>query len=681
MKISVNKKSNDSFILTDYSINSDDRYEWLRDPNWPQSISSDIKEYLEQENDIYENFFSDIADVTNKLFLELKSRVKEHDTTVPIKRGCYYYYSYIKTGQEYWTHVRKNISNESIEEIVLDENAESEGQDFCKIADIKISPDHKLVAYSIDTNGSERYSIRIRKIGNQELVEECHLDTFGSIEWNKDSNGFYYIPTGESWRANEVKLHKLLGNEDISVFKENDETFWVSIEKSSSEDFLFITTKSGNAAEVSFINLNEDELKSKIILKRHIDHIYYVTHHNDYFYIVTNDRGKNYRLVKVCIDNLNANEWCELIEHNEQIYLYNVVANKGFLILEKKVNGLPKIQLINYENLQSEEIIFNDQSYDISLISTDYAEKYVRYEYSSLVQPSQIIDYNTQDKSYTVLKTQEIPSGYQKDNYITKRLWASSKDGIKIPLTILYKSDLKFDSSNPVYLYGYGAYGISVPLKFRSNAISLVDRGFIYAIAHIRGGDDLGYEWYESAKFLNKKRTFEDFLAVAEFMIQNKFTSSGNISICGGSAGGMLIGYCINNASHLFKAAVLHVPFVDVLATMLDESLPLTQIEFKEWGNPKDTQFYDYIKSYSPFDNICVQHYPHIMITSGLNDPRVTYWEAAKFALKLRNHKLDDNTLVFKTNMSVGHSGKSGRYDHLAEIAQEYAFIIHMHNK
>jgi len=614
----------------------------------------------------------------DSLFAELKARIKEDDFTVPIKVDDYYYYSYIKQGQDYWVHARKHGSLSAKEEVLLDENLEAAGKDFFHTGDVEASPNHKLLAYGMDLDGSERYQLFVKDIAGNKLLDGNVKDAFGSIVWHKNNEGFFYIPTGENWRAEKVFYHTIgmPQSDDVLVYEEKDHTFSVNIDLSSSERYLFIVAKSGNNNETWYLDLEDPNAKLTVVLPRERDHLYHVTHHGDYFYMLTNDKGKNYRLVRADIDDPNKSRK-EIIGHINDVYLLDVTAYKNHIVLEKRVLGLTQIQIIELATKESEEIKFKDEVYDAYHIFTTFDSLAVRYQYSSLTQPRSIMEYEFATKKSTELKIQEIPSGYDAEKYQTKRVWATSNDGVKVPVSLLYRKDLfKQDGSNPLYLYGYGSYGIAIPPSFRTTALSLVNRGFVFAIAHIRGGDDLGYDWYESAKFLTKKRTFEDFIAAAESLIEHKYTAKGQIAICGGSAGGMLMGYCANNAPELYKAIIMHVPFVDVLETMMDETLPLTPLEFEEWGNPKDPAYYEYIKSYSPFDNIAAQSYPNIFITSGLNDPRVGYWEPTKFALKLRDYKNDDNLLLLKTNMDAGHQGKSGRYDSLKELAEEYVFIL-----
>lgn len=653
-------------------------YDWLRDKNWPHSIDAKIIKHLETENGLVEQFFEPLGSHVDVLYGEMVGRVAENDWTVPIKKGEYEYYSVIKQGQEYWDLYRTRVVDGS-KQLVLDENAKSVGHDFFKVRAVEISKNDKYVAYAVDYSGAERYDIIVQEISRGSIVDSAVTNAFPYVEWDNGSGGFYYIPADENWRAREVRYHMLNSDvkDDQSIYYEDDETFGVGIHKSLSERFLYIDSRSSNSNEIRYIDLDSVEKSLQLLSQRREDVEYQVSDWGDSFYIVTNDVGRNNRVIKVGIGN-TFESGQELIPHSEEEYITGLHLYSNHAVLERRILGLAAISIHDVVDLKlMSKVEFEDESYDASHIPTEFHDNTVRYQYSSLSRPKMVKEWNPVSRECKVLKVTEIPSGFDSQLYQTKRLWVKSADGTDVPVSILYKKDLlKLDGSNPLYLYGYGSYGIGIPASFRSSIYSLVDRGFVFAIAHIRGGDDLGYKWYESAKFLNKKRTFEDFIASVRGLIAGGYTSPGRVVIYGASAGGMLIGYCINQAPELFKAAIMDVPFVDVLATMLDETLPLTPGEFKEWGNPKQKEFYDYIKSYSPFDNIKAMHYPHIFVTAGLYDPRVTYWEPAKFVSKLRSRKLDSNLLLFKTEMGAGHAGKSGRYQSYKEIAQEYAFIL-----
>lgn len=660
-----------------------DKYSWLRDPLWKangyEMKDEKILSFLNGENAKVESFFKPLENLKAKIFDELKGRIKEDDSTVPVKHGDFYYYTEMKAGHEYSVHIRKKSSLDAISEVILDENVEAKEYSFFKVKSAKVSHDHRYLAYSVDITGGERFIIYIKDLDSNRIVDKIE-NTFGVFEWD-NNYGIYYIPANEFWRSDKILFHKLNSqqSEDALIYQEEDATYHLGIEKTLSERFLIIDSHSGVDNEIHVIDLNSEAKKLSTIQKRRENHKYSLTHHDDYFYIITNDKGRNFRLVKALISSSNYESWEEIIAHDENVYLIEVAAYKKALVVVSKELGLNKISFYDYKKFERTDITFDQEVYYADHINTDYESEAVRYIYSALSTPHSYYEQNFEDVSKKLLKVTEIPSGFEPSEYEVKREFAISSDEVKVPISLLYKKNMfRKDGLNPLYLYGYGSYGISITPYFSSKIISLVDRGFVYAIAHIRGGDDLGYDWYESAKFLNKKRTFIDFIACAEHLIKSNYTKQGEIAICGGSAGGMLVGAAINMRPELFKAAVMHVPFVDVLNTMLDETLPLTPGEFKEWGNPKDPIFYEYIKSYCPYSNIKVQDYPHVFITAGLYDPRVTYWEPAKFLCKLREFKKDNNISLMKTNMSAGHTGKTGRFVHLEEFSEEFAFILNI---
>jgi oligopeptidase B len=670
------------FYVVPYMFNmQEDEFAWLRDPSWPQEVKKkEVLEFVNTANDKCSSYFDSIQSDVSNLFDEMKARISEDDFTPPVKIDDYFYYSYINKGNDYWVHARKHLSLDAQEEIVLDENKRAHGIEFFNIEEVKSSPNHKYTAYSINTTGDERYFIEVKDLFSGDIVESNVNNVFGSIIWDSSSSGFFYIKCDDDWRAKEVYYHKLedAQSDDTLVFKESDGTFWVGICNTSDNRYLTISSKSGTSNEVYLVDLSYPLSDPKLLKARKEGCLYYVSSHGDCLYIIINDTGRNFRLIKTSISE-PFEDVEELLPYNSREYLESVTCYKNWIVIEKRILGLVDISVFSYDLSTNHSISFEDSSYSASHIFTSFDSESVRYSYSSLSKPNKIMEISINTKSISTLKTQSIPSGFNENNYQVERIWAKSEDGVEVPISLVYNKHLfKKDGSNPLYLYGYGSYGISVNPYFRSTIFSLVDRGFVYAIAHIRGGDDLGYEWYESAKFLNKKKTFEDFIYCAKHLANEKYTSEGKITICGGSAGGMLIGATINMAAHLFKSAILHVPFVDVLNTMLDDTLPLTPGEFKEWGNPKDVEFFEYMRSYSPYDNISAKEYPNILITAGLKDPRVSYWEPAKFYAKLSKLKLDKNYLFMKTNMGAGHFGKSGRYDHLKEIAEEFAFVLNM---
>jgi len=649
---------------------SGDNYAWLRDKNWPKVEDPEILAYINAENDYFKAETESFQPLEKQIYAELKARVKEDDESYPVKKDNYYYYSKMEKGKDYIILCRKSSNN--LEEILLDGNILAQGKSSFALGATKTSEDHSKLAYAFDADGSERYNIYVRDLNTAQDLNDVINDTLGGIVWNKAGSGFYYIKLNENWRPDRVFFH-LLGDDqqqDILIYQELDPGFYLHINKSASSEYLLIDSGNGSSSETQYLSLNESPSKPIIVIKRRANHLYSLDHINNKFYLLTNDLGKNFRLVSIIDEKFN-----EIIPHNDDYYLVDMALYNQHLVVTKRVLGLNKIE---YYNLETEKLAgnidFQEEVYQANINFTNKEDLYLRINYSSLTMPRSVLEYDFNSKILHSRKTDEV-LGYDPSLYKAERLWAKSSDGTKVPISIVYRKDMKKESA-PLLLYGYGSYGLGMSASFRSNIISLLDRGFTYAIAHIRGGDELGFNWYESAKFLTKKRTFEDFIASAEYLIEQKHTSSEKLAIMGGSAGGMLMGVCINQRPGLFQAVIALVPFVDVLNTMLDETLPLTPIEFEEWGNPKDKNYFDYIKSYSPYDNIEKKYYPNMLVTAGLTDPRVGYWEAAKWVAKLRTYKQDNNLLLLKTDMDAGHAGKSGRFKILEEVAMIYSFIL-----
>lgn len=660
-----------------------DQYHWMRAEGWPNSVKDQkVLDYLNQENKYFDSFINPLEKEKNIIFEELKGRIKLADQSTYIKRDKYYYYTRTEEDKEYPIYCRKYESTDNKEEILLDVNELAKEQKFTSIGGFAISPDHNLMAYSVDHTGGEKFTIKLYDIKSAKYLSDTIEDTAGSIIWHEDQSGFFYTPIEpDNWRHNKVYFHKLETNkkEDKLIYHEQDHLYYTSVSKSSSKKYIFVVINGHDSNEIYYIDMHDKSLTPKVILKRKDMVQYSVDHNGDYFYISTNDNAKNFKILRSESKNYSStSKWIDYIKEDKDKYLSSFDITKDFLLINYRIKGLPELVVHNLNDTTEKKLTFPEAAYSARIYSTNFEENDIRSDYSSMARPNTTYSYDFSSSILNTLKVQEIPSGHDPKQYTVERIFVKT-DGVEVPITILYKNDLfKHDGSNPLYLYGYGSYGISIPPVFKNTAITLANRGFVYAIAHIRGGDDLGYDWYESAKFLNKKRTFADFIAAADELVNKKYTSKGNITIMGGSAGGMLIGNVINQRPELFKAAIAHVPFVDVLNTMLDETLPLTPGEFKEWGNPKEKEYFDYIKSYSPYDNVTKQSYPNIMVTAGLSDPRVGYWEASKWVAKLRDQKTDNNIIIFKTNMSFGHQGASGRFDYLKEAAEDVVFIFKM---
>lgn len=665
-------------IGTNTMTQTTDEFAYLRHPNWPKEVTDQkIINFLENENTIAKAFFEPLEPMINDIFNQIKARIPLKDFKPPVQNKEYTYFQEIGEHDDYWKYFRKDAHKT---QIILDVNILAKGHEFCTVTAVTPSPDNQYLAYCINLEGGEDYTIVVKSLKTGEIIDQKVTNSFGQISWHANSKGFFYVPCGDNWRAQKVMLHRIGDLEDITVYEEKDSTYWVDMQTSLSHDFLFITPHTGERNEVWSVDLRQETQQPRLLKSRDDGHITHIDHHGEYFYALINDMGKNFRLVRTSIHAPWSNI-TQIIPHSKDVYLDGIEAYQNFLLVSKKNLGVPEITAIDHSTLLPKfEIDFSkhgkSKSFAASALTMHYESNRLRYTYSSLCEPSQIWEYVDNDTTELVKKI--TFDGFDPNDYEIERIYSTSDDGTQVPISLIYKkSTFKKDGSNPLYLYGYGSYGISMEPQFRPHIFPLLDKGFVYAIAHIRGGADLGHYWYEAAKFLTKKRTFEDFISCAKHLCDTNYTSKGNIAIDGRSAGGMLIGYAINTAPDLFKAAVLGVPFVDVLNTMLDETLPLTATEFEEWGNPKDPQYYDYIKSYSPYDNVKAQNYPAIFMTTGIKDPRVGYWEPAKFLAKIKSMKLDKNPLLMKTNMAAGHFGKSSRFEMYREYAQEYAFILH----
>ena len=661
-----------------------DNYSWIKQKDWkevilnPNKLNAQVKKYLDEENLFKENQLKDIKDIEKKLFEELKSKIKNEDNSVPKRDGDYLYgYKYNKNS-EYPIYYRKNITKNS-EEIILDCEKKSKTHTYFNVASISHSHNHKSVAYNIDTNGSEYFSIFVEDIDKKEILSPEIKNTTGDIIWSLDNNYIFYVGLDQNHRPTKVFKHKIGSdtNKDLLIYEEKDPSFFCSINLSKTKKYLFIRTADHETSEYLFINLQLNEI-TPVLFKKRIKKIEYdLEHHENFFLISTNiDEAKNF---KIMISHEESyQKWEEFIAYEKDNLILDFILLKDWLVRLERTEGSENIIILNLNNKDQHKISFDEEAYNLSLDhGYEYETDTFRYSYSSPTTPKSIFDYDCKLKKQELKKTQEVPSGHNKDDYICKKIFATAHDNEKIPITILYKKGVKLDSNNYLLLYGYGSYGISIPSNFSTNRLSLVDRGIIYAIAHIRGGKEKGYEWYENGKLLNKKNTFLDFISCAKKLCEDKYTSPKKIIAQGGSAGGLLMGYIANESPDLFLGIIAQVPFVDICNTMLDEDLPLTVTEIPEWGDIKnDKKSFLYVKSYSPYDNVKKQNYPHMLVTGGISDPRVTYWEMTKWVAKLRENKTDNNLLLLHMNMTAGHSGASGRFDYLKEIAMEYGFVL-----
>jgi oligopeptidase B len=656
----------------------EDPWHWLKDPKYPVVEDHDILAYLKAENLWFEQNMAGQKALTDNLFQEMKGRIKEEDSSVPQKDGNWIYWSKFEEGMQYRQHWRKPVDGGE-DQLFLDENLLAKGKEYFRLGAMSISPDGQLLAYAFDDNGSERFEARIKNLETGTLLPDTIPGTLSSLVWSADSENLLYGLANEQWRTDNARLHKLGTDiaDDIELFHEEDEGFRVGIGLTQSEKFIIISSGNHETSEVHLLPTDNPHAKPILVSAREPGREYEVEEHEDTLYILTNDEHSNFRLAMASMDR--PDQWETLIPGSDRFYLTDVTTFKNFYVTEGRENGLDQIEIRFYDDpFRVERISFPEASYVAGLSDNpEYDVEKLRLGYDSMVTPNTVYDYHLGDKKLEILKVQEIPSGYDASEYTTERLTVKARDNTMVPVSLVYKKGTKLDGSAPLHLYSYGAYGYAVPPSFSTSRLSLVDRGFIYAIAHIRGGDDLGRNWYLQGKLMERKNTFNDFIDVANGLIEKGYTRKGRITTSGGSAGGSLMGAIVNSNPDLWGAVVAHVPFVDILNTMLDESLPLTPGEWPEWGNPiTDKAAFEYILSYSPYDQVSAQNYPPMLVTAGLNDPRVTYWEPAKWTAKLRVNKTDDNVLLLKTNMGAGHGGKSGRWNQVEEVAEEYAFIL-----
>lgn len=659
-----------------------DPYYWFNERENPEVI-----QYLEQENAYCDFVMKDTELLQRELFEEMKSRYKEDDESLPYFFNEYWYITRYEKGTEYPVFTRKYQSQENEEELLLDVNILADGHDFYDVGGISISLNNEIMAYSEDITGRRIYTIHIQNLKTKEKLEEKLENTTGRIVWANDNEHFFYIQKNEHLRAYKIYRHRLgtSQEEDVLVFHEEDEAFDVSVFKTKSLEYIFIASSSTVSDEHRFIPAADVFAEWRIVQPRKEGLEYVVEHYENDFYILTNEGGDyNFKLVKTSVDTPYKENWVEVIPHRKEVLLEGFEIFKNYLVLEEREKGLLQLNIFDYKNKTSWYLPFNDPTYTAYIgLNLEFDTEILRYGYTSLMMPSSTYEYNMREKTARLLKQQEVLGGkFLSENYISERVWADSRDGeAKIPISLVYHKDTPKSEKTPLLLYGYGSYGHTVDASFSSVRLSLLDRGFIYAIAHIRGGEYLGRGWYENGKMLKKKNTFYDFIDAAKFLIKENYTSSNHLYAMGGSAGGLLMGVVINEEPELFNGIVAQVPFVDVVTTMLDESIPLTTGEYDEWGNPNDKEYYEYMKSYSPYDNITEKSYPNMLVTTGLHDSQVQYWEPAKWVAKLRDLKKDNNVLIFKTDMTSGHGGASGRFESLKEEALEYAFLLMIDKK
>jgi len=660
-----------------HGVTITDPWHWLRDPKYPEVDDPDVLAYLNAENAYFEGWAGQHRALLDGLFEEMKARIKEDDRSVPIRDGDYLYWWAFKPGAQYRTWYRKPVAGGD-EQVTFDEPVEAEGKDYFRLGALEVSPDGKLAATLTDADGSERFHLKIRDLATGKEIETVTEVGIGQPVWTSDSAGIVFTEVNDNWRSYRARYHRLGAPlaEDVTLYEETEELgFSVGVGKTQDKSLILISTGDNATSEVRFVSADDPSQPLTLISARKPTREYHVDAAHGKLWILTNDDHVNFRLAEA--DLASPDAWQTVIAGSDRVYLTGATSYRDHLAISSRVEGLDQLVLRTYDDGES-RIPFAEASYTAFFHGNpEFAPDAYRLGYSSMVTPMTTFDYHPESGELEVRKVQEIPSGYDASQYATERLTVAARDGARVPVSIVYKKGFEKDGEGKLFLYGYGAYGMAIPPAFNSNRISLLDRGWACAIAHIRGGDDLGHQWFLDGKLAKRTNTFNDFVDVAKGLIGERFTQAGNIAINGRSAGGELVGAVVNSDPELWGAVVGDVPFVDVLNTMLDDTLPLTPGEWPEWGNPiTDKAVFDYIRTYSPYDNVTAQPYPPVLITGGLTDPRVTYWEPAKWAARLRATKTDQNVLLLKINMGAGHGGKSGRWEGLHEVAETYAFIL-----
>ena len=654
-----------------------DPYYWLKEREDPEVIA-----YLDAENEYTDAMTAHTKDLQETLFEEIKGRIKQTDMSVPYKLDEYYYYTRMEEGREYPIYCRKKGSLDAPEEIMLDVNEMAEGHAFYSVGTRQVSAGQDLLAYAVDTVGRRIHTIHVKNLATGEHLPDVIPDVTGNLVWAEDNRTLFYTkqdPTTLRW--DRVYRHVLGADpaEDELVYEERDDIFYTYLSKTKSKKYLMIVTAHSLSTECRCLEAQNPDGEFRIILPRQSDHEYFVDHYEDHFFIRTNDQAKNFRLMRTPVDRTEMEHWEEVIGHRADVLLEDFEIFRNHLVIKERRDGLIRIRVRPWSGEDEHYLAFEEPAYlAYTEVNLDFDTPLLRYGYTSMTTPRSIYDYDMETREKVLLKQDEILGGFDSANYRTERLYATARDGARVPISIVYRKGLEKNGSNPLLLYGYGSYGSSVDASFNAPNISLLDRGFVYAIAHIRGGEELGRQWYEDGKLFNKKNTFTDFVDCADHLVQEQYTRPEALFIYGGSAGGLLIGATVNMRPELFRGAIAAVPFVDVVTTMLDDSIPLTTFEYDEWGNPNEKAYYDYILSYSPYDNVERKAYPNLLVTTSLHDSQVQYWEPAKWVARLRTHKTDDNLLLFRTQMEAGHGGVSGRYKMYRETAFKFAFMLNL---
>ena len=658
-----------------------DDYYWLKERENPEVI-----DYLERENDYYEKMTSHTLDLQNKLFKEIKDKIKEDDESVPYFLNGYWYKTKYKEGLDYPVYTRFKDSLNNNEEILFDCNELAKKHDYFNLSNFQISPDNKIVAFSTDVVSRRLYSVQFKNLETGKVYSDKIINSSGSFAWANDNSTLFYTSRDVNTLRND-KIFKHVLNTDYKndelVYFEKDETFYTNVSKSKSKKFIIISSFSTLTSEFQFLPADNINESFKLFNRRKRGVEYSINHYDDHFYIITNkDKAYNYKLMKTKISETSSENWTDVVEHRKNVLIEGIDIFKDHLVVSERVDGLNRINIKKWDDSENYFLNFDNETFSSNTTTNlDFNSKKLKYAYNSLNEPYSVIEFDMITKEKTILKQHKVlDKNFSKDNYVTERIWADSQDGNQIPISLIYKKGIKRDGSNPLLIYGYGSYGNTIDPSFSISRLSLLDRGFIYAISHVRGSEYLGRDWYENGKLLNKKNSFNDFVDSTKFLISEGYTSAEHCYAYGGSAGGLLMGAVINMAPELYNGVIAAVPFVDVITTMLDETIPLTTSEYDEWGNPNQKEYYEYMMSYSPYDNVSKLKYPNLLVTTGLHDSQVQYWEPAKWVAKLRDYKQDQNYLFLNTNMETGHGGSSGRFEAIKDLAKEYAFLFDLEN-
>ena len=663
-----------------------DNYHWMRlsdqqkNATTPDAQTQDVLDYLNAENNYLQSSMAHTQALQEELFEELKGRIKQDDESVPYLNNGYFYWTKYQTGKEYPFYYRRANKEGAVDELMLDVNRIAEGKAYCSVSGVSVSPNNKLMVYATDFVSRRRYTLHFMDLNTGRLLNDSITNTTGGAVWANDNNTVFYITKDpQTLRSNRLFRHRLgsASESDHLCFEEKDETFSIGVGKTKSNKYIVLTSSVTLSSETLLLDADKPDGNFKVFLPRSADHLYRIDHINNTFYIRSNRNALNFKLMKTNEQTTEEKQWKEVIPHRADVLIENYTLFTNYLVVNERDNGLNKLRIINLINGSEQFVPFNEEVYTTGInINASPELKQLRYSYSSLTTPNSVYEYNMETQEIVLLKENEVLGGFNKNNYETKRLWATAKDGVKVPISIVYKKGFSQDGNGKLFLYAYGSYGSSTNPSFNPNVLSLLDRGFAYAIAHIRGGSDLGRAWYEDGKLLKKINTFTDFNDCARHLVAEKYTSPSSLFASGASAGGLLMGAIVNMEPQLYKGVIAGVPFVDVVTTMLDASIPLTTFEWDEWGNPAIEEYYHYMLSYSPYDQVKAQNYPNLLVTTGFWDSQVQYWEPAKWVAKLRALKTDNNKLYLDCNMNVGHGGASGRFERLKSTALQYAFLL-----